>query len=297
MSDNQPWSDPERLAALKRAGAERDALRATEEAQRNAQLPLFEAVFYDVQPKDDQHTMEHPFFALGKRADKKVRMFEDSAGRKTTLTPSHIGLATIYDKDLLHFVVSHLMHAKNNDEPIAPRVRILSKDLLDFAKRGDGGKSYKQLQPALQRLRGTEIRTEIVTNGKRTTKGFGWIDDYEIVSERDGKIYEFTVTLPPWVYNAVLGDEVLSIGRDYFDLGPLERRLYELCRKHLGKQAEWKIGLARLKAKAVGEGGTLKEFRRNMRAVIEKGLPGFDIALTGADIIVVGRAAKPLPAP
>ena len=278
----QPWNDPERLEALKRAGAERDAKRAAEEAQRSAQMPLFEAVFYDVQPKDDQHTMEHPFFATAKRADKKVREFTDSRGRKTTITPSHYGLATMYDKDILHFVVSQLMHAKNKGDTIAPRVRIVSNDLLEFAKRGDGMAQYKRLIPALDRLAGTRIKTEIETDGKVITKAFGWIDGYEVISGRDGKLYEFSVTLPPWVYNAILGDEVLSIGRDYFDLPPFERRLYELARKHLGKQAEWKIKLGNLKAKTVGDTGELREFRRNLKRTIKQGgLPGYAASIAG----------------
>jgi plasmid replication initiation protein len=275
------------------AGAQR-----ADDAKRTEQIPLFEAVFYDVQPKDDQHTMEHPFFALGKRADKKVRTFVDAHGRKTTVTPSHTGLATIYDKDLLHFVVSHLMHAKNNDDPIAPRVRIVANDLLEFAKRGDGADSYKRLIPALDRLAGTRIKTEIETNGKVITKAFGWIDGYEVISAKNGKLYEFTVTLPPWVYNAILGDEVLSIGRDYFDLGPLERRLYELARKHLGRQSEWKIAIDKLKAKAVGENGTVKRFRFELRGVIAKGgIPGFQITLTDADLVIFTRASQALPTP
>jgi len=289
---NQPWSDPDRIERLKREGAERDADTAGVDAKRTAQMPLFDAVFYGVQPKDDQHTMEHPFFALGKRPDKKVRTFVDAHGRKTTITPSHTGLATMYDKDLLHFVVSHLMHAKNNDEPIGPRVRIVSNDLLEFAKRGDGSASYKGLIPALDRLRGTSIKTEIETNGKVITEAFGWIDGYQVIAEKSGKLFEFSVTLPPWVYNAILGDEVLSIGRDYFDLGPLERRLYELARKHLGKQAEWKIGLARLKTKAVGENGTVKGFKRDLKAVMAKGLPSVEIALTDADIVIFTTRAK-----
>ena len=126
---------------------------------------------------------------------------------------------------------------------------------MAFAQRGDGATQYRRLIPALDRLQETQIKTEIETNGKIITKAFGWIDGYEVISGRDGKLHEFAVTLPPWVYNAILGDEVLSIGRDYFTLPPFERRLYELARKHLGKQAEWKIGLAKLKAKTVGDPG------------------------------------------
>jgi plasmid replication initiation protein len=40
------------------------------------------------------------------------------------------------------------------------------------------------------------------------------------------------------LYNAILAREVLTLNRDYFRLdGGLERRIYELARKHCGRQA------------------------------------------------------------
>jgi plasmid replication initiation protein len=45
-------------------------------------------------------------------------------------------------------------------------------------------------------------------------------------------------TLSDWVFNAVAAREILTLSRDYFRLRkPLERRLYELARKHCGQQA------------------------------------------------------------
>ena len=57
------------------------------------------------------------------------------------------------------------------------------------------------------------------------------------------------LTLSDWLYNAVVGMEVLSISRDYFRIGkPIERRIYELCRRHCGsKQPKWEIGIDKLR--------------------------------------------------
>jgi plasmid replication initiation protein len=50
--------------------------------------------------------------------------------------------------------------------------------------------------------------------------------------------------LSDWLYNAILGREVLTLNRHYFRLsGGLERRLYELARKHCGHQVKWTIGV------------------------------------------------------
>ena len=64
--------------------------------------------------------------------------------------------------------------------------------------------------------------------------------------------------------------EVLTLHRDYFRLRkPLERRIYELARKHCGRQKQWKISLHNLQEKC-GSNSTLREFRRLIRAVVEQ---------------------------
>ena len=56
-----------------------------------------------------------------------------------------------------------------------------------------------------------------------------------------------TVTLSDWMYRSVVSKSVLTLHRDYFQLRkPLERRVYEIARKHCGRQAEWRIGLETL---------------------------------------------------
>jgi plasmid replication initiation protein len=61
---------------------------------------------------------------------------------------------------------------------------------------------------------------------------------------------ELEITLSEWLYNSVIGEEVLSINHDYFRLRkPIERRIYEIARKHCGKQKRWHIGIENLHKK------------------------------------------------
>lgn len=61
---------------------------------------------------------------------------------------------------------------------------------------------------------------------------------------------------------------MLTINREYFRLRkPLERRLYELARKHCGQQAAWAISLAHLRDKC-GALSPLKNFRFQIRDII-----------------------------
>jgi plasmid replication initiation protein len=72
------------------------------------------------------------------------------------------------------------------------------------------------------------------------------------------------------VFNAVAAGEILTLSRDYFRLRkPLERRLYELARKHCGQQDEWVISLELLKKKC-GSASQDYEFRRLLTLICQE---------------------------
>lgn len=81
---------------------------------------------------------------------------------------------------------------------------------------------------------------------------------------------EVEVKLSDWVFNAIKAQEVLTLSRDYFRLRkPLERRIYELARKHCGRQREWRVSLETLQKKC-GSGSSGREFRRLVSAIAEE---------------------------
>ena len=74
--------------------------------------------------------------------------------------------------------------------------------------------------------------------------------------------------MPDWLYRAIEAKQVKTISPDYFRLRkPLDRRIYELCAKHCGKQKEWYISLETLHKKS-GSMATLREFRRAVRSLV-----------------------------
>jgi plasmid replication initiation protein len=225
--------------------------------------------------------MEHPVFALSTKPDAKVRRYERN-GVFVEIAPSVKGHATIFDKDILIYCISQLMEAKNRSREITKRVRITAFDFLAFTNRSVGGRDYELLQNALVRLRGTTITTNIKTGGKiaRKGKGFGLIETFEIIeqSASEGQMIAIEITLSDWLFNAVAANETLTIHREYFDLRKaLERRLYELARKHCGKQATWQISLQVLYEKS-GSDARRNEFRRMLKGIVEDNtLPGYSI--------------------
>ncbi|MBD3625134.1 MAG: replication initiator protein A, partial [Rhodobacteraceae bacterium] len=204
----------------------------------------------DAIPKDDLASMEHPVFSLSTRPDRRVLSYEH-AGASIEITPSVKGLATIHDKDILIYCISQLMAAINAERPVSRRLVLTARDLLVATNRETSGDGYRRLREALERLSGTRIVTTIATGGLETTRGFGLIDSWEIVRRtRAGRMISAEVVLSDWLYRAVLAKSVLTLSRDYFRLRkPLERRVYEIARKHCGRQREWTIGLATLLTK------------------------------------------------
>ncbi|TXL14805.1 RepB family plasmid replication initiator protein, partial [Methylococcaceae bacterium HT3] len=243
--------------------------------------------------KDDMASMEHPVFSLSKKPDHRVLVYE-SNGNSIKIKPSYTGLATILDKDVLLYLASSLMNAKNNREKISKTVRFTSYDYLIATNKGTGGFQYKQLQEGLERLKGTVIQTNIKTNGVEVIEEFGLIDRWKIVKEgTKGKAVSIEVALSDWFFNSILGDSVLSIDKDYFRLRkPTERRLYELARKHCGNQVTWKIKLENLKAK-IGITSPTKTLRFNINKIAETNhLPEYNISIEN-DMVMFTRKEPP----
>ena len=78
---------------------------------RHPQKDFFILDISDVVPKDDMASMEHPLFSLATKPD--MRHLEYRGGdSRLKIVPSGVGLPTIFDKDILIFCVSQLMHRK-----------------------------------------------------------------------------------------------------------------------------------------------------------------------------------------
>lgn len=218
--------------------------------------------------KDDLGSMEHPIFSLSTRPDRRILSYSHN-GTDVTVTPSVRGRATIHDKDILIYCISQLVAGLNAGRAVTRHLRLTAHDLLVATNRDTSGDSYARLVQAFERLAGTRITTNIATGGQETTSGFGLIEAWEVVRKsRGGRMVSVSVTLSDWLFRAVLSKSVLTLSRDYFRLRkPLERRIYELARKHCGRQPDWKIGMATLHLKA-GSTAPLRVFRAAIRRMI-----------------------------
>jgi hypothetical protein len=175
----------------------------------------------------------------------------------------------------------------NDGRPISRKLRLRAHDLLIATNRDTSGRGYLNLREALERLQGTQIATNLMTGGKEVFDVFSLIDRARVVREtREGRMEELEIELSDWVFQAVEAQEVLTLDRRYFQLAkPLERRLYELARKHVGQQTYFRIGIDKLRNKC-GSQSTLKEFRRLLQTIIDDDqthnhLPTYSLILLG----------------
>ncbi len=224
--------------------------------------------------------MEHPLFAL-RAGDKRVRVYERN-GATITVKPGHDGCATIHDKDLWIYCISQLVEAINRGRTDVGRVvRITGYDFLVATNRRTDGDSYKRMGDALARLSGTRIETNIATGGRRERTGFGLVDSWRIIErDYDDRMVAIEITLPDWLWRSVKIKRVLTLNRDYFRIRkPLDRRIYELSRKHCGSQAKWRVSLAVLHEKS-GSTDTLRKFRAAIKALaLADELPDYRVVI------------------
>lgn len=268
---------------------------------RHPQADFFICDVADAVLKDLIPSMEHPFYALSKKPETVCRRYEHN-GKWLEIIPSAKGQATIYDKDILIYVVSQIMHKLNRGERVDRRLRFNPRDLLIFVNRGTGGKDYEAFCDALDRLMGTVIKTNITTAdadadvplGDEERLGWFHLIESAHINRKNGveggRIMSAEIQISEWIFNGIRRKSVLTLHRDYFRLRkPIERRIYEIARKMCGARPEFEIGLEKL-LKRTGARTELKRFRHTVREIATHNhLPDYLVEFDDSRDMVVFR--------
>ena len=263
--------------------------------ERHPVRDFFVLEIFDATPRSDMASMEHPIFSLSSKPDTRELKYQHD-DTKVEIIPSTRGLPTVHDKDILIYCISKLVHLKNSGKPIGPKVRLTTHDLLVSTNRPTNNLGYERLEAALVRLQGTVIKTTIETGDETTTRGFSLISGFEY--NRKGSMHAerlryLEVTLSDWLFRAVNSAEVLTLNPVYFQLrSPLDRRLYELARKHCGLQDKWRIRIDKLQKKC-GSKQERKHFVKHLRGTIAADhIPDYRLELEDDFVMVYRRAAE-----
>lgn len=237
---------------------------------RYPQGDLFVCELTDVILKDDMASMEYPFYSISKKPDREPQRFTHGE-RWIEVRPSAKGKPTIYDKDIIIYLISQIAAATNKGDPTPRKVEVDPYSFLIFTQRRTGGRDYTAICDMIERLDGTRFRTNVKTGGVQTDTWFGMLESVELKSdEKTGRLLSLNITVSEWLANAVQSRDLLTLNPDYFRLRrPLERRLYEVCRKRAGRQE----GGANIRMsdmhKLCGSSAALREFRRMMNDVVK----------------------------
>lgn len=263
---------------------------------RHPEPDFFLCDIFDAAPKSDTASMEHPLFSLATKPDMATREYRNGE-RWVRIAPSPLGLATMHDRDILIYCISQCMARLNRGDEIYPTLRFSAHDLLQVTNRPTNNLGYERFKAALKRLQGTQIETNITTGGVEQCDVFSFIESFRTVKEtREGRMLAMEITLSKWVFNAIRekGGEILTISRDYFRLRrPLERRLYELARKHCGRNDRWAFKIDTLRERT-GSTSTPKEFARMLREIVDANnahghIPDYDFDIEDHLLVIRSR--------
>ena len=273
----------------------------------DAQPDFFVPALYDVGGRDSRHIMDVAVFRLGKkdkRAGELIR-YELSDGF-VEVTAGPYGMASVWDYDIVLMMVSHLTEAMNRyrdgkgEKPgrtFKPNV----SDILKFARRGDGSRQVDEVAAALDRLKGTTVKSKRGNGNDQETASDGLINNYTILSKTDtGRISSVEIEAPKWIHKQIVEGrqpDVLTVHPDYFliTLG-IGRFVYRLARRAAGKShAQWSF---RKLYERSGSTGDFKKFTYTLREMIAANdLPEYTLAervgKVGPLLVMTHRDALP----
>ncbi len=236
----------------------------------------------DASPRDQRDLMERPFFSLSKSPRIKPILYKANDIEVQVFGLPEHGMATIWDADVLIWAASQIVEAENLGLATSRFFRFTPYQLLRGIGRCTGNQQYRLLKAALARLQSTVIATTIRNGEHWRRRQFSWINEWEEMSTRTGRIEGMEFVLPEWFYHGVVDRSlVLTIDPAYFRLtGGIERWLYRIARKHAGRQAQgWTFELAHLHVKS-GSLARASDFALDLRRIAARQpLPGYRLLI------------------
>lgn len=264
--------------------------------EENRQQDLFLAPFIaDISHKDDYGIMDINPFSLGKKPRFTPIKYDLPDADIVIAGSTEYGMATIYDYDIIIFMISHLTRQMNelkykinngekDLELPARSMNVQAADILTQLQQGSGGRQHKALLGKLRRLKGTNIDITKKGKSKRRTGSFSLVGDFQVTSDtKTGYISEVIIEIPRWIYDGVVRRDdptVLTLNPDYMLLkSGYHKFLSRYARKAAGL-GEWTRSLEDIYNRS-GTEQPYKKFKNDMRKAVEKlktdPLPDYDV--------------------
>ena len=227
-------------------------------------------------PRCVQDIMAYPYFALTKQKRTKALHFVNQTGDIEIRVEGFesYGIANIHDADILLWLATEIRRHYERTGEVIYRVLFSPHKMLKQIGRGKGGAQIKRLPRALKRLSTTHIETTIRTEHQEDARGFHWLSGWHTsVNRKTGEPTKlWSATVSGWLVQGIIQDHnILTLNPDYYSLtSGLEKRLYQIARKHAGKQSfGFVMSMETLHAK-VGSGDELRHFAHEVRRIAKE---------------------------
>lgn len=250
--------------------------------------------------RGERSIMDFPFFVLSKNAHlEPIEYRHDQV--MIQIRPSATGVATMWDKEILLYVASLVAQAIADGQVADEDVTFAAHDFFRITGvERPSIRDYRRFAEALERLQGTQIKTNIETGSKIDRGWFSWLSEaqveYEKMANGDELLRYVRVRPCNWLYRAIKRDQrIYHYHHDYFRLGAIERRMYEIAHCYC-ENGPIEITLEDLHRK-IGSMGPMKRLKQLVKTIEgENRLPEYDVDLvetvTGEHTDSIGRRRK-----
>ena len=233
--------------------------------------------------RGERSIMDFPFFVLSKQRHMEPIEYRQE-GRTIEIRPSATGVATMYDKEILLYAASLIAQMIEDGLDVEQDVIFTAHDFFRVTGVARPSKrDYARFGDAFERLQGTQIKTNIETGSKIERGWFSWLSEaqaeYEKLPSGEERLKYVRLRMCNWLFRAIQRDRrIYHYHHDYFRLGTVERRLYEIAHCYCG-DGEVRIELEALQRK-VGSTASARKFKQTLKLVeIENRLPEYEICL------------------
>ena len=219
----------------------------------------------------DRSVMDFPFFGLEKKP--QMGVIEHKVGSTTiTIRAGESGIATMYDKEIILYVASLIYERMVRSQAYTQEMVFTAHDFFRATGTPNPGKrEYQRFTDAMSRLQGTQVQTNLKTGGSGHRGWFSWIENAQVIYDNAPEGFEklraVKVRLCDFLFRAIERDvSMYSYHHEYFQLGLIERRLYEIARSHCKTDEPFEIDLGQL-YKTVGSRSVVRRFKQHLMMI------------------------------
>jgi hypothetical protein len=254
---------------------------------------LFSAIVQDLRLKAPHQLQTRNLFSLSKKPRHEPivhKIQQDGETLTVTVTnTSGSGLATVFDQDVLLFLISALVREYDATNVVSNRPEFAAVDYYKFKGiKKYAGTQSKQLYDAIHRLQNTFVEY-VRDSSKKQVVRFNWISYFDAITNTDkSRIIRYQLEIPQTIIQSVIAHKVLTLDHSYFKLtSPIARFLYLF-----GRKPSFKESIKSLYEKSAAQ-ESLRKFTYQLKALQGKTLGAgawqYTFRLEGKFIVFHGR--------